>query len=116
MVQLGEKPVRGAFSSTRSSFAESQKVAKPPKAPLALTALPGPFFQNEFLARRRAYSSIFVSWIRRTSVLTTLTKSLIASSFREVPSPLQFQETYCIIYLFEGDGPLSGFSQSSTRI
>ena len=77
----------------------SQKVVIPPDAPLELIDFTWTFFQNTLLAWRRTTSSNFVSWMRRTSGLYNLTMSFKASSFRFLPRPLQFQETYFIIYL-----------------
>jgi hypothetical protein len=101
------------FSSSNSSRVEVfQKVAKPLEAPLVLTALPAPFFQKVLLAWRVSDSSIFVSWIRRTSGFDIRTRSLIASSFGLLPSPLQFQETYCIKNLGGGGGGGGGSIRS----
>ena len=57
------------------------------------------FFYFPFCSLRlRRTSPIFVSWSMRISSDYTFNRSFTASISEGFPSPLQFQETICIIY------------------
>ena len=72
-----------------------QRVANPPKPPLAH---PPYFFQFSLLMPRRASSPIFVSLNSRISVGSIFNRSLTALTLFGLPSSLQFRETNFIIY------------------
>ena len=83
----------------RSNIIVFHRVLNPPKAPLALFAIPWLILHRIVVALSKFWLSILVSWRSRISDFEALMMSLSASSFLLLLNPLQFQEVSFINYL-----------------